>query len=136
MPVAIVTGCSQGIGRAIAERLADDGFDLALNDLEFKRPALEAFKAELEERIKGRAQADRAPWANGRCVVDYKEGKITDAPQQEQRIAVVTADVSKEESVKAAIDEVSEKLGGLDIVSRISTMGIRLLADVYSLDGR
>jgi NAD(P)-dependent dehydrogenase (short-subunit alcohol dehydrogenase family) len=31
--VALVTGSAQGIGRGIALRLADDGFDVAINDI-------------------------------------------------------------------------------------------------------
>ncbi|KAJ7921133.1 hypothetical protein B0H13DRAFT_2249624 [Mycena leptocephala] len=44
---ALVTGAAQGIGRAIALRLAADGFDVALNDIAAKTAQLEAVKAEV-----------------------------------------------------------------------------------------
>lgn len=43
--VAIVTGAAQGIGRAIAIRLAEDGLDVAINDLETQRDSLEELQA-------------------------------------------------------------------------------------------
>ncbi|KXN87099.1 Short-chain type dehydrogenase/reductase [Leucoagaricus sp. SymC.cos] len=39
--VAVVTGAGQGIGRAIAIRLAEDGLNIAINDLESQRHNLE-----------------------------------------------------------------------------------------------
>jgi NAD(P)-dependent dehydrogenase (short-subunit alcohol dehydrogenase family) len=49
---AIVTGAAQGIGRAIALRLAQDGYDVAVNDLSHSSAALETLVEEI--RAKGR----------------------------------------------------------------------------------
>lgn len=45
--VALVTGSARGIGKAIATRLANDGHDIALNDVAANRDQLEATATEL-----------------------------------------------------------------------------------------
>lgn len=50
--VAIVTGAAQGIGRAIALRLADDGLDVAVSDLASQNALLETLATEI--RAKGK----------------------------------------------------------------------------------
>ncbi|TFY70868.1 hypothetical protein EVG20_g2130 [Dentipellis fragilis] len=48
--VAIVTGASQGIGQGIALRLADDGLDVAINDIGLKREAVDKVVAEIQAK--------------------------------------------------------------------------------------
>jgi NAD(P)-dependent dehydrogenase (short-subunit alcohol dehydrogenase family) len=48
--VALVTGASRGIGRAIALGLADVGFDVVLNDIERQKSETLAVKGEIEVR--------------------------------------------------------------------------------------
>lgn len=49
---ALVTGSANGIGRAIALRLAQDGFQVAINDLASQEVKLRELQYELE--LKGR----------------------------------------------------------------------------------
>ncbi|KAH9917303.1 short chain oxidoreductase [Fomitopsis serialis] len=54
---AIVTGAAEGIGRSIALRLAEDGLNVAVNDLPVKREKLEAIVAEIKALPDGQAIA-------------------------------------------------------------------------------
>jgi enoyl-[acyl-carrier-protein] reductase (NADH) len=50
--VALITGAGQGIGKGIALRLADDGLDVAINDIASKEAELSVVAEEI--RSKGR----------------------------------------------------------------------------------
>ncbi|KAJ6452783.1 NAD-binding protein, partial [Mycena sanguinolenta] len=58
--VVLVTGAAQGIGRSIALRLADDGFDVAVNDISNNSEKLDALVSEIQEkgRISSKYVAD------------------------------------------------------------------------------
>lgn len=103
--VALITGSAQGIGRAIAIRLAQDGFDLALNDLPGKNEVLEDFAAELQRG--GESEGSYRP-----------------------RTCIVTCDVSKEDEVKNMIDTTVDVLGSLDVM--IANAGISAMVDLLS----
>lgn len=84
---AIVTGCAaKGIGRAIAIRLASDGFDVVLNDLPSRKADLEALSKEIQEQSPGR------------------------------KTLVCAGDVSSDEFVKGMVDQTVEVYGGLDVM--------------------
>ncbi|KAJ8689989.1 hypothetical protein PTI98_012835 [Pleurotus ostreatus] len=88
--VAIITGAAQGLGRAIALRLASDGFDVALNDIPAKAPALE----ELVNEIKAGAGTN-----------------------SERRAIFVPGSVAKEDDVMELVARTARELGGLDVGS-------------------
>lgn len=84
--VAIVTGAADGIGRAIALRLGQDGFDIAIFDL----PSSEQKAQEVADQIK--------------------------AANTGRRVLTIFGDVSQETDVKSLLNTVVEQLGGLDVV--------------------
>ncbi|KAJ7779158.1 hypothetical protein B0H16DRAFT_807016 [Mycena metata] len=53
--IAIVTGAAQGLGRAISLRLAEDGFDVAVNDVVSNSGTLETLVKEIQ--AKGRSSS-------------------------------------------------------------------------------
>lgn len=83
--VALITGGAQGIGRAIALRLATDGLDVAVDDIP----------------------------SNIRLL----EGVVDEIKAMGRKAIALTFDVSKEDEVKAMVEETVSKLGRLDAVS-------------------
>ncbi|KAJ7056083.1 hypothetical protein C8F01DRAFT_1156779 [Mycena amicta] len=84
--IALVTGAAQGIGKSIALRLAQDGFDVGLNDIAAKGEELEAVKKEVLKSGDGR------------------------------RACIFAGDVSSEVEVEKMVAYVVGELGGLDVM--------------------
>lgn len=104
--VAIVTGCAaKGIGRAIAVRLASDGFDVAINDLPSRKSDLETLSKEIQGQFPGR------------------------------KTLICAGDVSSEEFVKGMVDQAVEVLGGLDVmVANAAMCPVHSLLEVSATD--
>lgn len=86
MPTAIITGASQGIGAAIAKRLAKDGFNIAINDVN---------EAQLEKGGYGVAEECRSYGVEAECFV---------------------ADVSKYAQCEEMVKAVKDRFGSIDVL--------------------
>ncbi|KAL4253430.1 NAD(P)-binding domain superfamily protein [Pleurotus pulmonarius] len=93
--VALVTGASRGIGRAIALRLANDGYSLALNDIPSNQADLAALAAEIEG-------------------IKYGGRNL--------RAASITGDVTEEDQVQEMVQKTVKDLGAIDVVSILGVM--------------
>ncbi|KAG0698726.1 hypothetical protein DFH29DRAFT_1017418 [Suillus ampliporus] len=83
--VAVVTGSGQGIGHTIAVRLAGDGYDVVINDLESNKDNLNAVKNEIAVKF------------------------------PERRVLVVCANVCVEEEVKGLVESTVKEFGKLNV---------------------
>ncbi|KAG7098172.1 hypothetical protein E1B28_000140 [Marasmius oreades] len=101
--VALVTGAAQGLGKSIASRLFQDGYELALNDISAKRDLLDQAADEITSTVIALGSGDG--------------GK-----RPHRRIIIIPADISVEEEVKGMINKVAEELGTLDVM--IANAGI------------
>jgi len=91
---ALVTGTAQGIGRAIATRLAKDGFHIVLNDLPSRRSDVERLRSEIESQsIKGRPTV---------------------------KVSVHLGDVSVEQEVSQMVEQAVVETGSLDVVCDVT----------------
>ncbi|KAF5332374.1 hypothetical protein D9758_016951 [Tetrapyrgos nigripes] len=104
---AIVTGAAKGIGRSIALRLAQDGFNVAMNDVASQRDRL----VSLSEEIRALGLGSES--------------------------SIHVGDVSVEEEVKGMVEEVERRFGGVDVMianAGISLMGSLLDTTVTQWD--
>ncbi|KAF4588042.1 hypothetical protein EYR38_010003 [Pleurotus pulmonarius] len=89
---AIVTGAAQGIGKAIAIQLANDGFSVVISDIAAKQSLMDDVAAQIK-------------------------AKNTDS-----QTLVVAADVSSASDVDNLVAKTKETFGGLDVVRSLLTI--------------
>jgi NAD(P)-dependent dehydrogenase (short-subunit alcohol dehydrogenase family) len=87
---AIVTGSAQGIGKAIAFRLAKDGYHVVLNDL-----------ASQEDKLRETQQEILSTYTAVKCTF-------------------VPGDVSKEEDIKNLVETAVKEFGDLVVVGSLA----------------
>ncbi|KAF5362725.1 hypothetical protein D9758_011686 [Tetrapyrgos nigripes] len=118
---AIVTGASRGIGRAIALRLARDGYNVTVSDIDLpaQREGLEGVCKEIREIRTGQDIGRDDGQRKWLCSILYCPNHKIDTGGSRSESSVASfhiGDVSKEEDVKRMVDEVVETYGGLDVM--------------------
>ncbi|KAJ6551149.1 acetoin reductase family protein [Mycena capillaripes] len=84
--IALVTGAARGIGKAIALRLGDDGFDVVVNDIAHQSEAL----ALLVDEIKAKGRASSAHIADVSSEEEVR-GMVEEAVNKYGRLDVMVA---------------------------------------------
>ncbi|CAE7206114.1 unnamed protein product [Rhizoctonia solani] len=111
VPVAVITGAGQGIGRAIAQRLASEGYSLALGDIESN-----------QERLKDVADE---------CTKIHKSFTTQGS---EPKLYYGSCDVTVEVQVQALVSAAVNVLGGIDVVEMVANAGIYRVASLPDMD--
>ncbi|KAF2120993.1 acetoin dehydrogenase-like protein [Lophiotrema nucula] len=102
---AIVTGSGRGIGKAIALRLAHDGFDLCLNDI----PANKSIVDEVVDEVQSTYSRKAIPYLADVSKLDQVEGMVEESTKQLGPLNVMVANAGIAQ-VKALLDLSEEDL--------------------------
>lgn len=125
MSVAIITGASRGLGRALAAELAARGYDLVVDgrDAEALRVAAAELEREAELIRNRRPERNRRPGRDGRPERDAPRGRVEAVPGS------VTDPAHREDLLAAAL-----ALGGVDLlVNNASALGAEPLVPLAEL---
>ncbi|KAJ1304266.1 hypothetical protein OPQ81_005426 [Rhizoctonia solani] len=106
-PVAIVTGAAQGLGKAIALKLASEGYSVVVSDLAVKRESLASVTQEL-----------------GDIHSSHSQHALLSALQ-------IECDVTSEDQVDNLVNATVTQLGRLDVM--VANAGIAKLAPLLDL---